>query len=94
MMDKISIVTPLIHLNGSGKRALLDQLCAAYRAVQDAMGALRQAYPNGRDYYPEPGRLQKAEAQYQARMAHLHAVADSLESEAEAIQTQYPDRDR
>ena len=88
------IITPIIHLNGSGKRALVDQLCTAYRAVQDAMTALRHASPNGRDYYPEEGRLQKAEAQYWARQASLQAVADSLEAEAEAIQTEYPDRDR
>ena len=88
------IITPIIHMNGSGKRALIDQLCAAYRAVQDAMDALRQASPNGRDYYLEPGRLQKAEAQYQTRCESLKAVAESLEAEADAIQTQYPDRDR
>ena len=88
------IITPIIHMNGSGKRALIDQLCTAYRAVQDAMDALRQASPNGRDFYPEPGRLQKAEAQYRARQEHLQVVIASLEAEAEAIQTQYPDRDR
>ena len=88
------IITPIIHLNGSGKRALIDQLCAAYTAVQDAIDALRLASPNGRDYYPEHGRLQKAEAQCRARMAQLQGVADSLMSEAAAIQTQYPDRER
>ena len=33
------IITPIIHMNGSGKRALIDQLCTAYRAVVDAMDA-------------------------------------------------------
>ena len=89
-----NIITPIIHLNGSGKRALLDQLCTANRSVHNAMDALRQASPNGRDYYPDPGRLQKAEAQYRARMEHLEAVADSLIAEAEAIQRAYPERDR
>ena len=86
------IITPIIHMNGSGKRALIDQLCTAYRAVQDAMDALGKASPNGRDYYPEPGRLQKAEAQHRARITQLQAVADSLMAEAEAIQTENPGR--
>lgn len=84
------IITPIVHRNGTSRQALLDQLCTAYRAVQDAINAVVQASPNGRDYYPEPGRLQKAEAQYRARIEHLQAVADSLIAEAEAIQEQYP----
>ena len=89
-----SIITPIIHINGSGKRALLDQLCTAYRAVDAAMTALRLASPNKRDYYPETGRLQLAEAQYRTRMEHLATVMDSLIAEAEAIQRAYPERDR
>ena len=88
------IVTPIIHMNGTSKRALIDQLCTAYRAVQDAMDALRQASPNGRDFYPEPGRLQKAEAQHRARQERLQAVLESLEAEAEAIDREYPGRER
>mgnify|MGYP001604637144 CR=1 FL=1 len=84
------IITPIVHMNGTSRQALVEQLCTAYRAVQDALDALSLASPNGRDYYPEPGRLQKAEAQHRARRTQLQAVADSLIAEAEAIQEQYP----
>lgn len=94
MAQPEGIITPIFHMNGSGKRALLDQLCTAYRAVQDAMDAIRQASPNGRDYYPDEGRFQKAEAQCRARHDQLSAVAASLAAEALAIQKQYPDRER
>lgn len=80
------IITPIIHLNGSGKRALLDQLCTAYRAVQDAMDALRQCAGNGRDFYPEPGRFERYERQHQERYMHLKTVLDSLQAETIKIQ--------
>ena len=82
------IITPILHMNGTSREELLDQLWNAERAVQRAIDAVVQASPNGRDYYQEPGRLQKAQSQNLARMAQLEAVADSLI--AEAIQEQYP----
>ena len=86
------VVTPIIHLNGNSKQSLLDALKEAYRAVRAAMDALRQCAPNGRNFYPEPGRLQRAEAQHRARQEHLQAVYASLEAEAIAIQDESPDR--
>jgi hypothetical protein len=81
-MTRPAVVTPIIHMNGDRRETLLAQLEQAYRAVSHAMDALRQCAPNGRNYYPEPGRMQKAEAQHQARMEHLRAVYASLEAEA------------
>jgi hypothetical protein len=78
----VNIVTPIIHLNGDRRETLLDNLERAFRAVRAAMDALRQCAPNGRNYYPEPGRLQRAERQHRERQEHLQAVYQSLEAEA------------
>ena len=81
-MTRPDVITPIIHLNDDRRETLLEQLKRACLAVGDAMEALRQCAPNGRNYYPEPGRMQRAEAQHQTRMEHLLAVYTSLEAEA------------
>lgn len=86
------IVTPIIHMNGDCKQTLLNNLEAAYTAVGAAMDALMECSPNGRNFYPEPGRLQKAEAQHRERWDHLQAVRASLEAEAIAIDKENPGR--
>ena len=85
MATALSVVTPIIHLNGTSREALSDALCEAYAAVNEALEKLRECAPNGRDYYPEPGRMDKALAQHRTRQEHLQAVLDSLGPEAEAI---------
>jgi hypothetical protein len=86
MMPILPIVTPIVHRNGDRQETLLDTLETAYHAVRAAMDALRTCAPNGRNYYPEPGRLVLAEAQHRARQEHLHVVLESLEAEAGGIQ--------
>ena len=81
-MNHETIITPIIHLNGDRRETLQNKLEAAYAAVCAAMDALRQCAPNGRNFYPEPGRMSKAETQHQARMEHLGAVYRSLEAES------------
>jgi len=85
-MQTPAVITPIIHLNGDRREALMAQLEHAYHAVSAAMDALRQCAPNGRNYYPEVGRFDKAETQYEGRMAHLRAVRDSLQAEVIKIQ--------
>jgi hypothetical protein len=84
-MTRLAIITPIIHINGDRRETLLNNLEQAYDAVRVAMDALRQCSPNGRNFYPEPGRMQKAEAQHRERQEHLHAVYTSLEAEAMQI---------
>ena len=80
------IVTPIIHLNGDRPEVLLTNLNDAYRAVRAAIEAVRQCSPNGRNYYPEPGRLARAQAQHDERLAKLLAVKQSIRDEAIALQ--------
>ena len=79
-------VVPIIHLNGDRPEVLLANLNDAYRAVRAAIEAARQCSPNGRNYYPEPGRLARAQAQHNERLDKLLAVAQSIAGEAKAIQ--------
>lgn len=80
------VITPIIHLNGDRRETLMENLESAYRAVDDAMDKLRECAPNGRNYYPNPGRMQLAEAQHLERQLHLQAVRNSLAAEAIQIQ--------
>jgi len=88
MIPKIELAVAFVHLNGSSRESLLEQLETAYTAVNAAMDALRQCAPNGRDSYPVDGLQQRREAQHRTRQEYLQAVADSLETEAIALQEQ------
>ena len=46
-----NITIPMVHLNGTSKKELLEQLENAYRAVVDAGRVLARATPHDRDYY-------------------------------------------
>lgn len=81
-----TIVLPLIHMNGTSKRELLDQLRDVYHAVQEASQKLREAAPNQRDYYPVIDRWQPALAQYRRRSALLQNLADELCQQADLMQ--------
>jgi hypothetical protein len=67
-------------------RACAAQAHQEYRAkpeYREKFNAYMRAYKAARrNYYPEPGRMQKAEAQHRERQEHLHAVYTSLEAEA------------
>ena len=77
---------PLIHLNGTSRQSLLDQLCDAGEAVRKAMDALCQASPNGRDYYPlGPEAYKRALDEHQSRYDRLTSVRRELEELTEAI---------
>jgi len=76
---------PVIHLNGTGAETLVDSLCEAIEAVRFAQDKLRACNPNGRDYYPDPGRMPRAEALHVRRSHVLNELAAALEGDVEAI---------
>jgi hypothetical protein len=51
--ETTKLPTPTIHLNGTGARDLRAQAKEVYRGLNDALQAMRQAMPHGRDYYPQ-----------------------------------------
>ena len=81
-----ALVTPILHLNGDRPEVLLARLEEAFRAVRTAIEAVRQCAPNGRNFYPDPGRLARAQAQHDERLVRLWAVEQSISQEAMAIQ--------
>ncbi len=76
-----AIVLPIIHMNGTCRAALVEELCAVYSAVNAALDTLRQAGPNGRDYYPVPGLMTQAEEQHRRRGAVLKELAYEIEEQ-------------
>lgn len=47
-----ALVLPVVHHNGSGRVALMEQQHKANMAVNAAITALLEASPHARDYYP------------------------------------------
>lgn len=86
MIPKIEIAVPYVHSNGDRRETLTDNLETAYIAVTAAMDAVRKCSPNARNAYPQPGLMQRLEAQHRTRQEYLQAVANSLEAEAVALQ--------
>lgn len=68
----------LIHLNGTSRADLLDLQRKAVDALRTAIGAVADAAPHGRDYYPLG-----PEAYMETRKAHaevLTAVCDAYDT--------------
>lgn len=85
---KVEVVAPIIHMNGSSKDRLIEALSNAYDKFSEAYDALRQCAPNGRDYYLEDGRFDKARDQHIRRLGAVAGVMESLDAEMTAIQEQ------
>jgi hypothetical protein len=82
------LILPTVHINGTSKAQLFEDLSTALYAVQAAKEAVQAAAPNGRDYYPQAGNaLQQALAKHAARLHALQTVYDELEAIAEHVQS-------
>lgn len=77
---------PTIHLNGTSRDGLVSPLVAASDAIAVAFDALKQTYPNGRDYYPQgPDAIRRATEEYMARLHRLDSVKAEIDSIIKAI---------
>jgi hypothetical protein len=73
------MIKPTIHLNGTDLRSLKEQAENAGRALAAAIGALHDASPNGRDYYPQGDDAGvKARAEHTERMQSLYKIQDEF----------------
>ena len=80
------MMIPSIHLNGTSRDELVEQLIKAARSLRLAIEALGEATPNGRDYYVQgPSALHQARGEHRVRLGKLQDVYDELETLAEAI---------
>lgn len=74
-----AIALPTVHLNGTSKKELVEQLMTAHTALGEAYSALQAAAPNGRDYYPQgPGAIQLALREHGERLQALQKIRDEL----------------
>ena len=86
-MAKITL--PTVHLNGTSAEELLGQVTQAAKKIHEAMAALANASPHGRDYYPQGDRaFTFADLEHLDRMNRLRSVYDELFTIAESITDQ------
>jgi hypothetical protein len=85
----MTLVVPTIHLNGTGKKALLSEYVAAMNALHLAIDALHNVTVHGRDYYvQDENAIFVAMEQRREQFAKLESVRSELEAIAIAIDEQ------
>lgn len=83
------MMIPTVHLNGTSKAHLEEQIQGAIDALRAAEDALVYAAPNGRDYYPQgPSAINTAIAEYTARLAAVREVRQQMEAIVEKVVSQ------
>ena len=83
-------IAPVVNINGTSKRDLIDQNLEAWRAVKAAFGALAEAAPHPRDFQTvqDPTVLAQARVDHKYRLHQLNKIASELEEIAIKIQEQ------
>ena len=81
------MITPQININGSSIDDLVKPRRAAMYHLIDAIEALKQVTPNGRDY-PNKDACQTDRAIHFDRLDALHALREELMREAVYIKEQ------
>jgi hypothetical protein len=80
---------PRVNLNGSARRSLIEQRRKVCDALNDALQALGEAAPHGRDYQTAAaGSYELARALYEKRHSQLSDMRADIMNEAIAIQSQ------
>ena len=73
-------------MNGTSGGDLLDQVCNAAYALEEAMVTMRQAAPNARDYYvQDDGAFAVANGEHLARLVKLESVVAEYNTMAKSI---------
>ena len=81
-----SIILPIVHLNGTSKGALIESRSNVYDALRQVLDVMREMAPNGRDYYPQPGLMEKALEQHHRRGKVIADLMTELEQEIAGIE--------
>ena len=76
------IMHPIANLNGTSREQLIDTRLAAVRALRDAMKAMQELSPHGRDYLGNNETWQAYRMIHAARFGALDAMANDLIDEA------------
>jgi hypothetical protein len=83
------MILPTVHINGTNCNELVRQQLAVVNAGRQLLAALREATPNGRDYYPQgPQALGEAQEQHAARLAFINDLVEQCQDVAVVIMKQ------
>jgi hypothetical protein len=80
-MKTTELQIPVVHLNGTGKTALLKEVGEAIKAVEVAMDKVNNMTIHARDYYVKPNHetaFNEASSQATMRYRKLDAVLAEL----------------
>lgn len=86
-MTEPTTIRPTININGTSRADLIEPRLKAYRLIEDAVKALRQVTPNGRDYPGDNDRCCADRELHYDRLRALNGIADALMLEAMFIKT-------
>lgn len=87
------VIAPHIHDNGTSAETLSKGLMNVYEKLDEAYSTLKEAAPNGRDYYNHPAgvkAMELATAQHQDRLRAISTLMDHIEKELQKISQQVP----
>lgn len=77
---------PAVHVSGTSRDVLIEQLVTAMEALDGALAALQAACPNGRDYDPKgASAIHWALFRHVSRVQRLAEVRAELREIAESI---------
>jgi predicted nucleic acid-binding protein len=81
------MVYPTVHLNGTSREELLQQVEFAGQALCNAYDALAKMAPHARDYYPQgPDAILAATKEHSDRLHRLATINSEIERIYEALQ--------
>ena len=76
---------PIVNLNGSSRHSLIEARKKARIAIVDAMDAMRDMAPHGRDYIGNAEALGRDAEVFSSRMMALRQMEEDILSEALAL---------
>lgn len=82
------MITPQININGSSADDLINPRLQAMDHLMDAIEALSQAVPNGRDYPGNTTACLADREEHYDRIRAIKAIREAIYAEAIAIKSQ------
>jgi endonuclease V-like protein UPF0215 family len=89
----VTVIAPILNLNGSAPESLREALHKAYSALSKASEALSECTPHGRDY-PKVENLRPALDQHAQRQQDVRRIMKELMEINREIDRQLLDRRR
>jgi uncharacterized lipoprotein YddW (UPF0748 family) len=86
--NEVFVQLPAIHMNGSGRKNLLDDVLDSRAALNKTIEVLARFGPNMRDYYVLPDgdvAFHRAIAEHVSRVERLRAIVAEFDLLAEGI---------